>query len=61
MEILGESTATSQSESGFSFGGGVEVSLVPERLYLTLDHVEYVSQHDVDNNATSLGLRLAFQ
>ena len=61
VEILGETTATSQSESGFSFGAGVELSLVPERLYLTLDHVEYVSQHDVDINATSLGFRLAFQ
>ena len=60
VEILGETTATSQSESGFSWGAGVEVSLVPERLYLSLDHVEYISQHDVDINATSLGLRLSF-
>lgn len=60
IDILAETTTSNQSESGFSWGAGVEVAIVPERLYLSLDHIAYISQRDIDANATSLGLRLNF-
>jgi hypothetical protein len=60
LDILAETTARSVTEHGFSWGGGAEVALIPDRLYLAADYVSYISGDDFDATAASVGLRLLF-
>ena len=56
-------TAFTESESGMSYGGGVEIGifsgLLNDRLKLGLDYMVYLDG-DVEAKATSVGLRLDF-
>ncbi len=56
-------TAFTESESGLSYGGGVEIGIFPgllnDRLKLGLDYMVYLDG-DVEAKATSVGLRLDF-
>lgn len=64
VDISGD--ADSISESGFAFGAGFEIAIVPEVLYVSADYVEYVNETgkggatDIQGTASSLGLRMAF-
>lgn len=60
VDILAETTAAVHSENSFAWGAGADVALVPDRLYLVADYVEYVSRTGVDASAASVGLRLSF-
>lgn len=60
VDILAETTTTRVTENSFAWGAGADVALIPERLYLTADYVEYVNRTGIDANAASLGLRLSF-
>jgi hypothetical protein len=60
VEVLAETTTDTFYENSFSYGVGADVALIPERLYLTADHIDYISRTGVDASATSIGLRLSF-
>jgi opacity protein-like surface antigen len=60
VDILAETTTATVSENGFAWGVGADVALIPGRLYLTADHIDYLSRTGLDGSATSLGLRLSF-
>jgi hypothetical protein len=60
VDILAETTTDVVSQNSFSWGFGAELGLIPNRLYLTADHIDYISRTGVDASATSIGLRLSF-
>lgn len=66
VDVTTEAGTTSVSESGFSLGLGLEVAIIPNRLYVAADHVRYVNetgaggQTGIEGTANSLGLRFAF-
>jgi opacity protein-like surface antigen len=60
VDILAETTASSVNENSFSWGAGADVALIPNRLYLTADYIEYISRTGTDASAASIGLRLSF-
>jgi hypothetical protein len=47
-------------ENSFAWGAGADVALIPDRLYLTADYVEYINRTGISASAVSLGLRLSF-
>jgi hypothetical protein len=60
VEVLAETTTDTFYENSFSYGAGLDMALIPDRLYLTADYVEYLSRTGLDSSAASLGLRLSF-
>jgi hypothetical protein len=60
VEVLAETTTATFYENSFSYGVGADVALIPDRLYLTADYIDYISRTGVDSSAASLGLRLSF-
>lgn len=60
LDILAQTTKTTISENSFAWGAGADVALIPDRLYLTADYIDYISRTGIDGSAASLGLRLAF-
>lgn len=60
VDVLAVTTASDFSESGFSWGGGVDIALTPNKLSVNVDYVQYIDSGDIDASAMSLGLKLHF-
>jgi hypothetical protein len=60
VEILAETTTDTLYENSFSYGVGADVALIPDRLYLTADYIDYISRTGTEASAASVGLRLSF-
>lgn len=60
VDILAETTTSRITANSFAWGAGADVAIVPERLYLTVDYIDYISRSGVSASAASLGLRLSF-
>lgn len=66
VDVTTEAGTTSVLESGFALGVGLEVAVIPNRLYVAADHVQYVNETGkggltgIEGTANSLGLRMNF-
>jgi hypothetical protein len=60
VEVLAETTTDTFYENSFSYGVGADVALIPDRLYLTADYIDYISRTGTEASAASVGLRLSF-
>lgn len=60
VDILAETTTDVVNENSFAWGAGADVAVLPGRLYLTADYVEYINRTGVDADAVSIGLKLSF-
>jgi opacity protein-like surface antigen len=60
VDILAETTTEVVHENSFAWGAGADVALIPDRLYLTADYVDYPNRTGLSASAVSLGLKLSF-
>ena len=66
VEVSSAVDSETVDESGPALGAGVEVAILPGRLYLSADHVQYIKEtensglENVEGTATSIGLRYSF-
>jgi hypothetical protein len=44
VEVLAETTTDTFYENSFGYGAGFDVALIPNRLYLTADYIDYISR-----------------
>jgi opacity protein-like surface antigen len=60
VDILAETTTGVVHENSFAWGAGADVALIPDRLYLTADYVDYLNRSGLSASAVSVGLKLSF-
>jgi opacity protein-like surface antigen len=60
VDILAETTTEVVHENSFAWGAGADVALIPDRLYLTADYVDYLNRTGLSASAVSVGVKLSF-